>query len=447
MNNAVIVIGGKWGDEGKGKIGSRESKNAKLVIRATGGANAGHTIVYNGKKVALHLIPGGIVYPQTTCLIGQGVVLDPIILLEEIKTLEEMGVPDITKRLKISGRAHVIFPYHKHLDTLFEKMKKNPIGTTKRGIGPCYSDKDHRIGIRVYDLLLPIEELAQKIDVATRIHNQMFLTNDMTDRLVCPYQLASEFYCYGQQLKNMIVNADILVNSACKNDDKIVVEGAQAYRLDKDFGDYPNVTSSNCVTAGTLIGAHLSHKDVKEVIVVVKAHDSRVGNGPFPTEQPAHIVNDLVLDYDSPYIGDIIREEAWEYGATTKRPRRTGWFDAVILRSAKGVLGADYLCINHMDTLGKLGQIIGSVKICTSYKYQDKEIDYYPDDMELTGEVPTPIYTTIDGGWDIPSNLRDFDKLPEGAKKFIEIVEFVTEIPVKYIGVGPDNEDLIVRNL
>lgn len=440
---ATIVNGGAWGDEGKGKIASREAKDAGLVIRATGGANAGHTVVYNGRKLGLHLVPGGIVYSQTTALIGQGVVLDPNILLNEIEELENAGVDQVQSRLKISGRAHLVFPYHKIKDQLEEKYKDNPIGTTKRGIGPAYEDKDSRVGLRVYDLLLPLSKLEAKISVATRMLNQIFNHNEISS--VDAHRLAETYKQYGKKLEPMIVNADILVDAFVKAGEKIVVEGAQAYRLDKDWGDYPDVTSSNCVTPGALIGAHLNQKDVKKVVTVVKGYFSRVGEGPFPTEQPAHIKNNVVLKYDTPFVGDIIREAGGEYGVSTGRPRRCGWFDAVLVKSSKRALGTDYLCINHVDTLGRLGKMLGSIKVCVKYCYQGGIIDYYPDDIELTGEIPTPVYEEIKGGWEIPSTIRQYDDLPENAKQFIRLVEQITETPVKFIGVGPANDDLIVR--
>lgn len=448
---ATIIIGGAWGDEGKGKVASREAADAKLVIRATGGANAGHTIVFHNKgekhKLALHLVPGGIVYPQATALIGQGVVLDPKVLVEEIEELEKIGIPYVRTRLRISGRAHVVFPYHKELDELKERLKDDPIGTTKRGIGPTYEDKKARTGIRVYDLLLPVDKLAKKIEVATRPHNQLFKANGMEDRIVDPKVLAAQYSEYGKIIKNMVINADILTEEVCKNGDKIVVEGAQAFRLDIDYGDYPDVTSSNCVTAGTLIGAHLSHKCVDKVIVIAKAHCSRVGNGVFPTEQPAHIENNKVTEYDEPFVGDVIRETCGEYGATTGRPRRCGWGDAVLLKSAcsQAVTGADYICLNHLDSIGKIGETLGYIKLCIAYMYQGRKICYYPDNMELTGEVPEPVYTEFEGGWEIPSSLRDFNLLPAKAKKYVKIIEDITGVPVKYIGVGPGNDDIIVR--
>ena len=442
---AVIVNGGAWGDEGKGKIASREAKDAKLVIRATGGANAGHTVVFNGKKLGLHLVPGGIINPQTTALIGQGVVLDPEILINEIHELIDAGVENVEERLKISGRAHLVLPYHKVKDQLEESYKDNPIGTTKRGIGPCYEDKDARIGLRVYDLLLPTEELEKKIEVAIRMLNQIFELNNITP--VDAHQLAKTYHEYGKRIWQMIVNADILVSKVVKAGEKIVVEGAQAYRLDKDWGDYPDVTSSNCVTPGALIGAHLNHKDVQMVITVLKAYFSRVGEGPFPTEQLAHIKNDKVLDYEEgeAFIGDVIREAGGEYGVSTGRPRRCGWFDAVLVRSSTRALGTDYLCINHIDTLGQIGNVLGSIKVCVAYCYQNDIIHFYPDDIELTGQIPIPLYEVIEGGWEIPDDCKEYSELPEKAKKFIELVEEVTGLPVKFIGIGPANEDLIVR--
>jgi adenylosuccinate synthase len=447
VGNAVIVVGGKWGDEGKGKITSRFSKDADLVIRGTGGANAGHTIVFKGKKIALHLVPGGIVYPQTTCLIGQGVVIDVPVLLNEIEELEKIGVPNVRERLKITGRAHIVFPYHKELDALYESFKEEPVGTTKRGIGPTYMDQDSRTGIRLYELLAPEDKLARYIKEAVTPHNQLFKCNGMNEAVVDVKALAKEYHHYGEILRPMLEkNPDGLTSKCYREGKKVVVEGAQAYRLDKFNGDYPDVTSSNCVTSGTLTGAHLSHEMVKEVIVVVKAHDSRVGNGPFPTELPAHVENDKVLPYDEPYEGDVIRENAHEYGATTGRPRRVGWFDAVLTKTSKDVLGATYLCVNHVDTLGEVGKKLGMVKMCTAYIYQGELIDYYPDDIRLTGEVPTPVYEKFEGGWTIPRGTERYEDIPEAAKMYIKRIEDVTGIPVKYIGIGPDNDDLIVRD-
>ena len=410
--NVTVIVGTKWGDEGKGKIASREAEDAKLVIRATGGNNAGHTVIYKGTSLPLHLVPGGISNPNTICIIGPGVVLDLDVLLSEIKLLKNTGIPDIDKRLKISGRAHVILPYHKELDVLYENMKKHPVGTTKRGIGPSYADKNNRTGIRMYDILLPTDKLEEKIEEAIKPHNQLFKANNMEDA---------------------IANAKSF-------------EGAQAFRLDLDHGDYPMVTSSNPVVSGTLCGAALPPQSLKVVIGVDKAYNSRVGNGPFPTELPASIdERGNVIKDAKPLEGDIVRDLGHEYGTTTKRPRRCGWMDCPILHSAKYECGIDYLCLNHLDTLGQIGLKLGYIKVCTSYKYKGKIINHYPDDINLSGEIPVPIYETLDGGFEIDSSCKNYEDLPDLAKEFVEIVEKASGIPVKYLGTGPANDDLIVR--
>lgn len=443
-----VIIGGAWGDEGKGKVATFYGKDANLVIRATGGANAGHTIYVNGKKHALHLIPGGIIYPKAFALIGQGVVLDLEILLNEIEELKP-DVPDINERLKISGTASVLMPYHKKLDKLHEKLKDVAIQTTGKGIGPAYADKINRVGLKVYDLLLPEDELAKKIDVATRAHNCLFRNFGMKKEFVDANNLAKVYHKYGELLSSNIVNGHQLVKSFLYNPENIiVVEGAQSVRLSIEVGDYPNVTSSDSNSLGTLSGAHLSHKDVTEVINVYKAYFSRVGNGSFPTEFASHIGMDgKLLPYDSEnaLIGDELREFAGEYGATTGRPRRTGAFDVVLAKHSAEVSGADYICINHIDSIGTWGLLKGCIKICELYEYNGKIIDFYPDDMELTKCLPIPRYTFFEGGWEITEDMKTYDDLPNKAKDFIEWIELIVNVPVKYIGIGPKNEDIIVR--
>lgn len=437
--NTTVIVGCKWGDEGKGKIASYQSKDAKIVIRGTGGANAGHSVVYNGKTLPLHLIPGGITYPQVTAIIGPGTVIDPEVLISEIKMLKEEGVPDIDNRLKISGRAHVVFPYHKSLDEFHEKLKEKPVGTTKRGIGPCYSDKANRIGVRMYDLLLPKNALDVAIADALSVDNILLYAGELTEFTI--FELTPIYHKYGEQLRQYITDINPIIANALNNNDKIVVEGAQAFRLDIDHGDYPMVTSSNCSTSGTLCGCSLPPNCTKEVIGIDKAYNSRVGNGPFPTEE-----EDFAEYGTSSGPGTIIRELGHEYGTTTKRPRRCGWMDCPILRSARSIMGIDYLCINHLDTLGKVGLQLGYIKLCVGYMYRGKTIDYFPDDINLTKELPIPIYETIAGGWSIDSSCRSFNDLPDLAKLFIQRIEYFSEIPVKYIGTGPANDDLIIRN-
>ena len=445
--NVTVIVGTKWGDEGKGKIAAIESKDAKLVIRATGGNNAGHTIIYKGVKLPLHLIPGGIANPDTICIIGPGVVIDLDVLLSEIELLRTTDIPNIDERLKISGRAHVIFPYHKELDVLYENMKKHPVGTTKRGIGPSYSDKCNRTGIRVYDLLLPISKLEEKFDEAIKTHNQLFKANNMDYAIVDSKDLAKKYNLLGKRIEKYITDISPIISDAIDNNDKIVVEGAQAFRLDLDHGDYPMVTSSNPVVSGTFCGAGLPIQALNVVIGVDKAYNSRVGNGPFPTELPASIDKDgNVIENSTPLEGDIVRDLGHEYGTTTKRPRRCGWIDCPILRSAKYISGIDYLCLNHLDTLGEIGLKLGYIKICTSYEYKGKIINYYPDDISISNEMPKPIYKTLKGGWRIDSSCKSYLELPDLAKEFIKIVEEASDLPIKYLGTGPSNDDLIVRN-
>ena len=459
MADVKLIIGANWGDEGKGKVDAYFSKEADLVIRATGGANAGHTVYYNNTsgetvKMALHLVPGGIVYNYTMCLIGQGVALDMEVLQEELKMLSDNYIFDPKSRVKISGTCNVVMPYHKDLDRLHESLKSKKIGTTGKGIGPAYSDNRLRTGLLVYDLLLSEQELASKIAVAIKAHNELFIAFNMSECVVDPNELATIYHSYGKFLKdnNMVVNGHEFVKKYLDNPlAKIVVEGAQSTRLSIENGGYPNCTSSDSNTLGTLSGAHLSHKDVTEVINVNKAYFTRVGNGPFPTEYVSHINSQGELtsyEKQEAFEGDILREIGKEYGATTGRPRRTGAFDAVLAKNSAEISGADYLCITRLDTLGEYGLEHGSVQICTEYKYEGKNISYYPDNMEFTHETPTPNYITFDGGWKIDSeNMKTFDSLPFKARLFIKIIEETTGVPVKYIGTGPNNCDLIVRDI
>ena len=259
--------------------------------------------------------------------------------------------------------------------------------------------------------------------------------------------LAKEYHLLGEKLEKYITDISPIISDAIDNNEKIVVEGAQAFRLDLDHGDYPMVTSSNPVVSGTLCGAALPPQSLKVVIGVDKAYNSRVGNGPFPTELPASIdKNGNIIKTDKPLEGDIVRNLGHEYGTTTKRPRRCGWIDCPILRSAKYSSGIDYLCLNHLDTLGEIGKKLGYIKVCTSYKYKGKIINHYPDDINLSSEIPEPIYETLEGGFELDSSCKNYDDLPDLAKKFIEIVEKASGIPVKYLGTGPANDDLIVRD-
>lgn len=433
--NVTVIVGCHWGDEGKGRAAFFESQDASMVIRSTGGNNAGHTIVYEGQKYAMHLIPGGIIRPNIISLLGPGLVIDTDVLIEEIEMLKAAGFTITSNNLAISGRAHVILPYHKDLDRLHEVLKEDgKVGTTGRGIGPAYADKANRVGIRMYDLLLPKDKLYKKVDLAVKAHNQLFMAVEgFEDCVVDAKEMVEKLLYNATKISEFITNTDKLIQKAVEKGEKIVIEGAQAYRLDIDHGDYPMVTSSSPNASGTLSGAGIGPKYVEKVVGVTKAYCSRVGNGPFITEE------------DNP-TGGLIRKLGHEYGTTTGRPRRCGWLDCVILKNAKVTMGIDVLCLNHLDTIGKIGNTLGEVKVCVAYEYKGKVISYIPDDIEITGQKPVPIYKTIKGGWRVnPKKCKSYDDLPIKAKEFIALIERYTGIPVKYIGYGADNKDTIVR--
>lgn len=427
--DVTYVVGCHWGDEGKGRVAFFESANSDLIVRSTGGNNAGHTVVYKGVKYPLHLVPSAIINPEKKCMIGPAVLVDPAVLIEEMEMLSK--TVDITPdRLKISGRCHMILPYHKALDQLHEQNKgAGKVGTTGRGIGPCESDKRNRIGIRLYDLRLPKDELVSKIHTAVNIHNILF--NDFGMDQFNAEELADLCYTYAEKLLPFICDTDEVLAESNECNQRILIEGAQAYRLDLEHGDYPNVTSTSPNGSGTLSGAGIGPVYATRGIGVIKAHCSRVGNGPFPTE----LCNEQ---------GDVIRELAHEYGTTTGRPRRCGWLDLVILRSAKITMGLTELCLNHVDTMGMLGKELGTIKICVAYDYCGKRIRYFPDDMEVTHEIPKPVYIEFEGGWDTEGCKTYYD-LPAKAKDFIDTIEREVDLPITYIGIGADNEATIVR--
>ena len=414
------IVGIQWGDEGKGRASYYESKNAKVVVRATGGNNAGHTVVANGKKFAMHLLPSSIINDDVKSVIGPGVVIDPEVLIQEIKTMKDEGITINSQKLFISGRAHIIMPHHKELDGLYEEMKAKKIGTTKRGIGPCYSEKCDRTGIRMYDLIsgkLTTEKISETIKKANILFNATG-RNTFEEK-----ELFNLCIKWKEELEEYICDTQFIIMEAYKKNENIIIEGAQALYLDLDHGDYPFVTSSNPNGSGTASGAGIGPTLIDEVIGVMKAYSSRVGEGPFPTEQENKL-------------GDKIRKLGHEYGTTTGRPRRCGWLDLVMIKNAAFTNGLTSLCVNHMDTLGKLEQI----KVCVAYKKDGKEIDYVP----MNREEWKPVYKTFDGNWNT-DGINSYDKLPEKAKNYIEFIEQYTGVKVKYIGVGADAIRTIIR--
>ena len=416
----IIVVGLQWGDEGKGRVVHFLSKLCQMVIRATGGNNAGHTVVVNGEKFAMHLLPSSIIRPDVSSVIGNGVVIDPKVLVEEISTMKQRGVSISPKNLMISDRAHLIMPWHKTLDAILESIKPNKIGTTGRGIGPCFSEKAQRTGIRMIDLL-DQDLLRKKIIQCAKI-TDVILQNNGYPKIDVD-QILTEYLGYAAILKRFICDTGALIANAIKQHKTIIIEGAQAMQLDIDLGTYPYVTSSNPTASGALVGSGIGPKYVAEVIGVTKGHTSRVGEGPFPTELKDET-------------GDVIRERGCEYGTTTGRPRRCGWLDLVLLNQAVIANSLTGLCINHLDTIGTFNEI----KVCTAYLYHGRRINYVPADLENC----IPIYKTFKGNFDAKGKT-EYQQLCANAKKYIEFIEKYTGVPVRYIGVGPDEKETIIK--
>lgn len=422
---ANIVVGTQWGDEGKGKIIDIIASRADVVVRSQGGNNAGHTVVNDGQTYKLHLIPSGILYKNTACLIGAGVVLDPKDFLSEIDDLSSRGIS--FDNLKIDPRAHVVMPWHITLDGLSEKFRGNSdIGTTKRGIGPCYMDKYERCGIRVYDLIHP-EVFAEKVRMTGKLKNKI-ITEVYGGEPHDIEAIIKEYTEYGKRLAKYVDDVSVIVYEAAKANKTIMFEGAQATLLDIDFGTYPYVTSSHPLSAGVCVGTGVGPMIISNIIGVAKAYTTRVGKGPFPTE-----LNDE--------IGETIRNKGGEFGTTTGRPRRTGWFDAVIVRHSVRVNGLSSLAINKLDTLGG----IGDLKVCVAYKKPDGTvIENFPAALEELADC-VPVYETLKGFDDDVSSCRSFDELPEACKKYIERLEELCDCHISMVGVGPDREQIIER--
>ena len=422
---ANIVVGTQWGDEGKGKIIDTLASKAEVVVRSQGGNNAGHTVVNNGQVYKLHLIPSGILYPDTLCLIGAGVVLDPKDFTGELKSLEERGIS--TANLKVDPRAHVVMPWHIALDGLSETFRGNmDIGTTKRGIGPTYMDKYERSGIRVYDLIHP-EVFAEKVKSTGKLKNKI-ITEVFGGEAFDLDKVISEYNEYGKIIAKYVDDVSVLTYEASKENKTILFEGAQATLLDIDFGTYPYVTSSHPLSAGVCVGSGVGPKVISNIIGVAKAYTTRVGKGPFPTE-----LNDET--------GETIRNKGGEFGTTTGRPRRTGWFDAVIVRHSVRVNGLDSLAVNKLDTLSGLD----TLKVCVAYKKPDGTVtNYFPPTLEEL-EGCEPVYEEFEGFNEDISKCRTFDELPQACKKYIERLEEICDCRISMVGVGPDRTQILER--
>lgn len=425
--SSVVVVGTQWGDEGKGKITDFLSEKAEVVARYQGGNNAGHTIVFGGKKYKLHLIPSGIFYKDKTCVIGNGMVIDPKALVEELQYLHDNDVS--ANNLRISNRAHVILPYHLKLDILEEESKgENKIGTTKKGIGPAYMDKAARIGIRIADLLDKEEferKLASNLKEKNRLFEKVYEVEGMKIE-----DILDEYYEYGQQIAKYVTDTSVVLNDALDDGKRVLFEGAQGVMLDIDQGTYPFVTSSNPIAGGVTIGSGVGPSKIHHVVGVSKAYTTRVGDGPFPTEL-----------HDE--IGNQIREVGREYGTTTGRPRRVGWFDSVVVRHARRVSGLTDLSLNSIDVLTG----IPTLKICVAYQYRGEIIDEFPASLKVLAECE-PVYEELPGWTEDITSVKSLDELPENARHYIERISQLTGIPLSIFSVGPDRSQTnIVRGV
>jgi adenylosuccinate synthase len=419
-----VIVGTQWGDEGKGKIVDLLSEYADYVVRFQGGNNAGHTMVVGGEKFISHLVPSGILQKKT-CMIANGVVVDPEVLLEEIDYLTGKGIDVSPEKLKISEKAHLIMPYHKQLDMARESSDaKKMIGTTGRGIGPCYEDKASRRGIRFVDLI-HTDMFKEKVE--TNIAEKNFLlTNFYKTKVLSPAEIVNQYAAYAKRLAPYVADISVFINKGVKEGKQILFEGAQGTHLDIDHGTYPYVTSSNTISGNACCGSGIGPKSLTDIIGIVKAYTTRVGKGPFPTEL-----------FDD--VGDRIQKKGAEFGATTGRKRRCGWIDMVILRNAVRLNGITGFAVTKLDVLGGLE----SLKICTAYEYQGHRIDDFPANLDMLGKCQ-PIYEMMPGWAEDISGIRQYDKLPLSAQKYLRRIEELAETPIHIVSVGPQREETIL---
>ena len=421
--STTVVLGAQWGDEGKGKVTDFFASTADYVVRFQGGNNAGHTIVVGEDKLALSLTPSGVLYPECTPVIGSGCVIDLGFLKQELEMLKEKNIN--TEKLVISPNAHVVMPYHKLLDELIEEsLGENKIGTTKKGIGPCYADKIQRKGIRVQDLLNKdnfSEKVIRNIDevnlALTKIHNQPSLNAD---------EIIDEFDTYVDIVSNHIADTSLLIANAIKNNKSILFEGAQGTLLDIDHGTYPFVTSSNTSSGNAAIGSGVGPKNLDRIVGVTKAYISRVGSGPFLTEQENEI-------------GDYLVEKGAEFGVVTGRRRRCGWLDLISLKYSVRVNSLTELFITKLDVLTGLGEL----KLCVGYKNGNEVLTDYPYDQNILNTAE-PVYETLKGWKDDISSIKNFEDLPKNAQTYIKAIEDFIEVPITFISVGPERTENII---
>jgi adenylosuccinate synthase len=424
--NVTLVLGAQWGDEGKGKIVDILSKDADIVARYQGGANAGHTVVFNGKKFILHLIPSGILNPNSFCIIGNGVVIDPYALLEEIDLLGKFNI-SVDNRLLISNKAHLILPYHKILDKVSEECSEKSIGTTGRGIGPAYVDKFARCGIRVSEILHPEilknhleKNFKEKIQLITKYYGKEVEEQDYNRQI-------SEYLEALNKIKQYVADTTFFINRQIKDGKKVLIEGAQGTLLDVDHGTYPFVTSSNPTSGGACTGLGIPPTVITNIIGVTKAYTTRVGNGPFPTELKDET-------------GEIIRKNGFEYGSTTGRPRRCGWLDLVALKYSIMINGINSLALTKIDVLSSFSEI----KVCVKYQIDGNETTEFPSDSIILDNAK-PIYQVLPGWNKSLAGINAYENLPSETKEYIKFIEDYLQIPVNIISTSPERTDTIIR--
>ncbi len=423
MSN-IVIVGTQWGDEGKGKIVDLLAEYADVVVRFQGGNNAGHTMVVNGEQFISHLVPSGILQGKT-CVIGNGMVVDPNVLLEEIDYLQAKGIDVGPDKLKISERAHVIMPYHKQIDLAREKKKGDKkIGTTGRGIGPSYEDKAARRGIR-FSELRDAQDFQEAV-VSNLIEKNFYLEHFLSDETVSPDAVIAEYMKYIERLKPYLADVSVFIEQAIKSNLQVLFEGAQGTHLDIDHGTYPFVTSSTCVSGNACSGAGVGPKVISGILGIVKAYTTRVGAGPFPTEL-----------FDD--VGEKIQKKGAEFGATTGRRRRCGWLDMVILRNAVRLNSLTGLAITKLDVLGGME----TLNICIGYEYKGKRIDNFPASLNVLAGCK-PILETIPGWVEDISPIRKYDDLPQFAKDYLNRIEALAETPIQIVSVGPSRDETIM---
>lgn len=423
--STLVVVGVQWGDEGKGKVVDLLSREADVIVRFQGGNNAGHTLVVGGKKTIVRLIPSGVLHDGKVCVIGNGVVVNPEVLVEEIDALQQQGRLSDPGSLKISEIAHLITPYHKAIDLARERLRgEGKIGTTGRGIGPTYEDKMARVGIRFVDLL-DEDVFAQKLERNLEEKN-IYLGTLLQEQPLAYQDIFDHYRRLRDRLAPHVTNTSRYIHDAIGAGQKVLFEGAQGTMLDVDHGTYPFVTSSNTIAGAVCTGAGIAPQQLRNVIGISKAYTTRVGSGPFPTEE--HGAD-----------GEKLRRDGGEFGTVTGRPRRCGWFDAVVVRTAARLSGLNAMALTKIDVLSGLS----TLRVCTGYRYRDREYDEVPASADTLEQV-TPIYEELPGWTEPLTDMRSLDALPRNARLYVERLEQLVNVPVKMISVGAGREETIL---